>query len=249
MNDILSQLSAPFPPEMIEWRVGSTNQDKTRGMALAYIDARLVQDRFNAVCGALWQNDHTVSADGKKVTCRIAVKVDNEWIWRADGAGETDYEAEKGSYSDSFKRAAVKWGVGRYLYDIEPPWVAIEAMGKSFKIKESERERLYAIAAGKAPAATKAPATASPGAPTGIPPAVVEFFKRSSYEIPGGDLLALADKLVKAIGFAWHPDQLLQLEEDNKDHIAALHNQAPASWKDVQTALSAARKRLTVLAA
>lgn len=90
---------------------------------------------------------------------------------------------------------------------------------------------------------------AAPGAPADIAPAIVEFFKRSSYEIPGGDLLALSDKLVKAIGFAWHPDQLLQLEEDNKDHIAALHNQAPASWKDVQTALSAARKRLTVLAA
>ena len=98
--------------------------------------------------------------------------------------------------------------------------------------------------------ATKAKPTArAPGAPASLPPAIVEFFNRASYEMPGDDLLAIADKVVKASGHAWHPDQLLQLEEDNKDHIAALHNQAPASWKDVQTALSAARKRLTVLAA
>jgi DNA recombination protein Rad52 len=93
------------------------------------------------------------------------------------------------------------------------------------------------------------PAKTAPGAPPGIAPAVIEFFKRASYEIPGADLLAVADKLAKAAGFAWHPDQLLKLEEDNKDHIAALHNQAPASWKDVQTALTHARKRLTTLAA
>lgn len=95
----------------------------------------------------------------------------------------------------------------------------------------------------------KTEAAPSPGAPTGIAPAVVEFFKRSTYEFPGDDLLLIADKLVKAAGLAWHPDQLLKLEEDNKDHIAALNNQAPSSWKEVQTALTAARKRTNVLAA
>ena len=95
-----------------------------------------------------------------------------------------------------------------------------------------------------------APATPrTPGAPTGIDPAIAKFFQRESYEIPGNDLLVIADKLVKAAGLAWHPDQLLKLEEDNKDHIAALNNQAPASWKEVQTALTAARKRLIGLAA
>ena len=89
----------------------------------------------------------------------------------------------------------------------------------------------------------------APAAPASISPAVVEFFKRPSYEIPGADLLAVADKLVKAAGFAWHADQLLKLEDDNADHIAALNNQAPASWKEVQTALTAARKRLIVIAA
>jgi hypothetical protein len=42
-------LFAPFPPGRVSWRVGSTTQDKKRGMALAYIDARDVMDRLDAV--------------------------------------------------------------------------------------------------------------------------------------------------------------------------------------------------------
>lgn len=38
--NIVAQLAAPFPPENVSWRVGSTTQDKKKGMALAFIDAR-----------------------------------------------------------------------------------------------------------------------------------------------------------------------------------------------------------------
>lgn len=47
----LDDLRKPFDPASISWRVGSTTKDKTKGMALAYIDARDVQDRLDAVCG------------------------------------------------------------------------------------------------------------------------------------------------------------------------------------------------------
>ena len=43
MSDILAKLAAPFPPERISWRVGPTNKEKTKGIALAYIDARAAQ--------------------------------------------------------------------------------------------------------------------------------------------------------------------------------------------------------------
>jgi hypothetical protein len=143
MMDV-SKLAAPFSPDVVSWRVGPTNKEKTKGMALAYIDARDVQDRLTEVCGPFgWQCRHEVSGD-KRVTCHIGVKCPEtgEWIWRSDGAGETDVDGEKGSYSDSFKRAAVKWGIGRYLYDIDSPWVAIEAFGRSFSITAAERKRL-----------------------------------------------------------------------------------------------------------
>ena len=34
-------------------------------------------------------------------------------------------EAEKGRISDAFKRAAVHWGVGRYLYNLPNVWVPL----------------------------------------------------------------------------------------------------------------------------
>lgn len=141
---IYERLSAPFPPDVISWRVGSTNSDKTKGMALAYIDARDAQDRLNEVCGPFgWQVRHEVSSD-KRVTCHVGVRnpETGEWVWKSDGAGETDYEGEKGSYSDSFKRACVKWGIGRYLYDLDSPWVAIESRGRTFVIPDGSQRTL-----------------------------------------------------------------------------------------------------------
>lgn len=143
----ITKLAAPFPPEVVSWRVGPTNKDKTKGMALAYIDARDVQDRLTEVCGPFgWQCRHEVSHD-KRVTCHIGIKdpESGEWIWRSDGAGESDMDAEKGSYSGSFKRAAVKWGVGRYLYALDSPWVKIEAQGRSYVIAPPESKRLTAL--------------------------------------------------------------------------------------------------------
>jgi hypothetical protein len=142
--DIIERLSAPFHASVISWRVGSTNGDKTKGMALAYIDARDAQDRLNEVCGPFgWQCRHEVSQD-KRVTCHVGIRDPDsgEWVWKSDGAGETDYEGEKGSYSDSFKRACVKWGIGRYLYDCESPWVAIEQRGRTLIIPPASASAL-----------------------------------------------------------------------------------------------------------
>lgn len=137
-------LAAPFDPTLVSWRVGATTQDKSRGMALAYIDARDVMERLDETCGPEgWQCRYS-HANGKTV-CDIAVKVGDEWVWKADGAGDTDYEAEKGALSDAFKRAAVRWGIGRYLYGMSTPWVEVEPAGKSFKIKDGELRKLEAL--------------------------------------------------------------------------------------------------------
>ena len=129
--NIEQQLSAPFPVSRIHWRVGSTNAKKlgvkpweaTKGIALAYIDARDVMKRLDDVVGGLnWQNRYTHVTD-KGVVCEIGIRVNDEWLWRANGAGDTQVEAEKGAMSDAFKRAAVMWGIGRYLYALPNVWV------------------------------------------------------------------------------------------------------------------------------
>lgn len=148
-QDLFDRLSQPFPPELVSWRVGSTNKEKTKGMALAFINARDVMARFDAVCGpAGWERRHPHV--GGTTTCEIAIWIEGRgWVVKCDGAGDTDVEAEKGSLSDSFKRAAVNWGVGRYLYDLDAPWVAIEPFGRSYKIKASELRTLAALLRGK----------------------------------------------------------------------------------------------------
>lgn len=123
--DITSALKEPFDPKVVHWRVGSTNAKKlgckpweaTSGIGLAYVDARDVMKRLDDVCGDYWQVEYPF--DG---CCRIGIKIDGEWIWRSNGAGETQVEGEKGKFSDAFKRAAVLWGVGRYLYYLEAKW-------------------------------------------------------------------------------------------------------------------------------
>lgn len=117
-------LKRPFPPSQISWRVGSTTKDKSKGIALAYIDARDVMRRFDDVFGLGWQNRYS-HAEGKTI-CEIGCLIDGQWIWRAGGAGDTDIEAEKGAISDAFKRAAVLWGVGRYLYELPNEWMPLD---------------------------------------------------------------------------------------------------------------------------
>jgi len=135
MNDIMNALKRPFDPKKISWRVGSTNSEKTKGIALAYIDARDVMHRLDEVFGLNWQCKYS-HAEGKTI-CDIGAKIDGEWIWRAGGAGDTDIEAEKGAISDAFKRAAVLWGIGQYLYGLPNEWVEISPAGRSWKLSKT----------------------------------------------------------------------------------------------------------------
>ncbi len=138
MTDMFDALRAEFPRGAISWRAQTLTKDGTKAMALAYIDARDVMNRLDDVCGpAGWQCRYP-PANGKTV-CEIGIRIGEEWVWKADGAGDSDIEAEKGALSDAFKRAAVRWGIGRYLYDLASPWVPCESYdatrgGKQVKV-------------------------------------------------------------------------------------------------------------------
>lgn len=118
-------LFAEFDREAISWRAQTVSKNGDKGLALAYIDARDVMDRLDSVIGAAdWQDRYEFS--GARTICYLSIKINDEWVTKADGAGDTDVEAEKGAISDAFKRAAVKWGIGRYLYSMPAPWVPCE---------------------------------------------------------------------------------------------------------------------------
>lgn len=118
-------LERPFSPTKLHWRAGATNRDKTKAIALAYINARDVMQRLDEVFGPFWQARYPHLG-----ICEIGVFWDGQWIWRGNGAGVTEFEAEKGQASDAFKRAAVLWGIGRYLYYLPSPWVGYDPQKK-----------------------------------------------------------------------------------------------------------------------
>jgi hypothetical protein len=221
----LVKLHAPFAPEKISWRVGPTSGDKTKGIALAYIDARDVQDRLDEVCGiGGWQCRYVPMHD-KKTVCEIGVRVGDEWIWKADGAGDTDMEAEKGALSDAFKRAAVRWGIGRYLYDVENTWIKIEPAGKSYKIAESEYAKLRAsLGGGQVHTARPAPATSAPAAEAPKP------------TMPPKDYAAQCEARIANIKT---PDDAKRFREANYAGLAKLDTTDPELFERVNKALIA----------
>lgn len=109
LKDIETELKAPFSANQINWRKGGGN------VSLAYLDARNVMQRLDQVVGPNnWQEKYVEFND--RIICELSIRLDGEWITKADGSGDTKIESEKGGISSAFKRAAVKFGIGRYLY-------------------------------------------------------------------------------------------------------------------------------------
>lgn len=90
------------------------------GKKFPYVNARVVMNRLDAVLGPEnWRDEYTPHEHS--VECRLSVRMPGgEWITKADAgayAGMSDQgDDDKSGYSDAFKRAAVKFGVARYLY-------------------------------------------------------------------------------------------------------------------------------------
>ena len=97
-----------------KWRVQSSNQ--WGASCVAYIDARQVQDLLDEVVGAEnWQCRY--SEHKGNLFCEIGIDcAADHWVWKSDCGVESNVEKEKGEASDAFKRAAVMWGIGRFLY-------------------------------------------------------------------------------------------------------------------------------------
>lgn len=105
---ILKQLKDPFEPKLVKFRPGG-------GKSLAYIDARDVMKRLDDVLGTENWQDKYVAVDGG-IVCELSLRIDGEWLTKSNGANNTKVEAVKGGISNALKRAAVNWGIGRYLY-------------------------------------------------------------------------------------------------------------------------------------
>lgn len=94
---------------------------KKGGKDMRYVTARVVMNRLDEVCGwTNWEDEYVPGENS--VMCKLRIRLpDGRTITKVDTgayAGMTDSgDDDKSGFSDAFKRAAVKFGVGRYLYN------------------------------------------------------------------------------------------------------------------------------------
>lgn len=135
MDEVWRKLSEPFPPGEVQWRIEALSKDKRRALVVPYVDACTVLDRLDKAVGPEgWQDSYEVLSDGERslkdergerrervveVKCRLTVL----GVTKED-VGEGD--SLKAAFSDALKRAAVKFGVGRYLYELPKKWVPLK---------------------------------------------------------------------------------------------------------------------------
>ena len=131
MEQLANELSKPFAPFDIEWRISQAGakNGKCWARVLAYVTNRAIMQRLDTVCGIdNWKNEF-VELDGAFM-CGLSVRLHGEWITKWDGAQKTNIEATKGGISGSMKRAAVQWGIGRYLYGLEEAFAEVTESGR-----------------------------------------------------------------------------------------------------------------------
>jgi hypothetical protein len=116
----LKALSELFDPDDIRFLpVNARAASAGKCSVVAYVPARVIIDRLNTVMGMAWQDSYNVLPTGE-VQCQLMLRIGGEWITRTDVGCPSEQpdagDRMKAAHSDALKRAAVKFGIGLYLY-------------------------------------------------------------------------------------------------------------------------------------
>jgi len=106
-----NELRRPLPASAVGFRLDAKKPSGGKYRCVVYIDARIAAERLTAV-DPNW-SEATVEVPGGAMRCELTV----------GGATRCDYGEGrdiKSRASDALKRAAVKFGVGAYLYALPP---------------------------------------------------------------------------------------------------------------------------------
>ncbi|WP_345985297.1 Rad52/Rad22 family DNA repair protein [Sulfurimonas sp. HSL-1656] len=140
---IQRELKQPFSANDLEWRVQASGKagDRIWCRVIAYVTNRAIQTRLDSVFGIFgWQNEYKPSPNMAGTICGISVNVDGKWVTKWDGAEDTAIESTKGGLSGSMKRAAVQWGIGRYLYDVDAEYAPVITVDDFKKLQRNEKD-------------------------------------------------------------------------------------------------------------
>lgn len=110
----------PMKADEIECRVDRISE---KGLfLLLYKNAVATEKILDEAVGPMnWQRHHT--RDNANCIISIWDSDKRQWVEKEDTGTESFAEPEKGLASDSFKRSATCWGIGRELYTAPKIWV------------------------------------------------------------------------------------------------------------------------------
>lgn len=142
---IVDALKAPFNQEDISWKPQTVDYKAETALAVAYADPRAYVDRLNDVFGVgEWSDTYSFIATpynkfikgkkaykespatedkqvaGNKIVCVAGITVRTHCI-SVSSTGDSDASDDNAATSaeaQAFKRAAMKLGIGRYLYEL-----------------------------------------------------------------------------------------------------------------------------------
>ena len=185
VDALMKALGEPFDPRAVKFKPAVVAGH--RALAMAYVDARVIQDRLDEVLGgAGWQDEYECLPDNS-VVCRLRLRLGHEWITKMDVGGPSEQPDEgdrrKAAFSDALKRAAVKFGIGRYLYRLPAQWVDYDPQKRSFVRPPALPAHALPKGTKKEPALVRmaAPPTKEPSAkklPAALPANGVELQRR-----------------------------------------------------------------------
>lgn len=138
MRSIAERLAEPFDPADVKFKPAMVKGN--RALAMGYVDARLVQDRLDEVVGVEGWSDRYAVLPGDSVKCELTVNMAPDpaatpnRVTKEDVGSPSEQpdagDRMKAAFSDALKRAAVKFGIGRYLYRLSSQWVDYDPQKK-----------------------------------------------------------------------------------------------------------------------
>ena len=123
LSDVQRRLAAPFPAHFVAWKPQAITRDKKRALMVAYVDARTVMDRLDAVVPNDWSFEIDVIHSSQTPTVKGRLTILGVTREDIGEAGEGEAATLKAAASDALKRCAVHFGIARYLYDLPLSWM------------------------------------------------------------------------------------------------------------------------------
>jgi hypothetical protein len=163
LTELKPALEQPFPQDSVQFLIKEVRQEegKYTCLALPYCNKRVYEDRLNELAYGEWQTLHAAPyTQGNKliipatvVLCGITHTDYGEAFLTVQGKNGTSREDENTAteaYSQAFRRACSKFGLGRYLYNLGKLRLPYDPKYKGLALSKAEQlacvEKLYSKA-------------------------------------------------------------------------------------------------------